>query len=101
MRGPYLFDSYKFAKTEEILSFFEKLGPPDNIIICEADEKHIHTRYKAKNEVEEIGEEQKEQLDNSIKEFYSHKDQFIDAYKNYGERVNIKVLDTNDTLEVT
>ena len=60
IKVPYLFDGYKFKTNEEILEFFGKLGPPDYIITCDTDEHNIKTRYKAKNETEEVGEEQEE-----------------------------------------
>ena len=47
---------------EQFFDFTAQLGPPDYIIRSDAAQDVIDQRYKTKNETEEIGEEQAEEL---------------------------------------
>mmetsp|Transcript_7196 Transcript_7196/g.12136 ORF Transcript_7196/g.12136 Transcript_7196/m.12136 type:complete len:360 (-) Transcript_7196:1013-2092(-) len=61
-RPKFVFDGFTHKNAEEFLAFCSKLGVPDFLLCLKAEEKTIKQRYCQKNEVDEVGEEQAEEL---------------------------------------
>lgn len=104
----FIFDGFMHAKAEDFIAFIEQFGSPRFIVNCKAGTKCIEDRYKKKNEIDEIGEEQAEE----IKQIESNQSAIDQAFNDYiqnqaqnnknatSSSMNIE-LPTNVSLETT
>lgn len=77
------------------------MGPPDYIIRSVAPQDVIEARYKTKNETEEIGEEQAEELKAQEEQANVTNAFFEQAYADQAGRVQIIDLETGCPLAQT
>lgn len=61
----------------------------------------MNDRFKKKNEVDEIGEEQQEEVKNNLAAYKDAEELFHDAYLGFGKRVKMIDLATDTSLEST
>lgn len=100
-KAKFVFDGITHKEAADFINFINKIGVPDFILYLETEEKAIKQRFCAKNEVDEVGEEQVEELKQQEVADKAQKDQVRTAMAQYGSRVNQIELATHHSLETT
>jgi len=95
----FVFDGFTHKKAEDFLKLIGQFGLPEFVLCLTADEKVIKKRYKAKNEVDEVSEEQQEALSEETKAAKKIRLEIMNHFAPNKAKVQLVKIDTDRSIE--
>jgi len=100
-RVKFVFDGHTYKTILEFHKFFSEFGVPEFILELTAEDKAVRERFCKKNEVDDVGEEQAEELKQQKEAEEASATQLQEKMKPLNGRFQAIELSTSSSLETT
>ncbi len=100
-RVKFVFDGYTHKSVADFHKFFSEFGVPEFLLELSAEEKAIRDRFCKKNEVDDVGEEQAEELKQQKEADEAATAELMEKMKPMNGRFEAIQLSTSSSLETT